>query len=269
MKPQDESFNPSNIFGEPGSLFVLNCALFTREQTVKPNAGTGAESSTEAGAVPESGPDPFTRKVDSYLTGLLAAFSKPANVEHLVPRLTTLDIGLFRRLNRSEDATVKYRIYRTHRDLLSLSVGRFDAPTDNIPPADPEYSHGSQGQMGRDEGYYHFTFSYCAGDPGTPGELAEVYKQLAMGFQKYSTILTYSAGMYYDLGERLADAEFYNLARSTDASLKKSMLETKRNEFLDAYLAWKKQHDQAARERMRAIARDLKSLDPSFNYEPK
>jgi hypothetical protein len=47
------------------------------------------------------------------------------------------------------------------------------------------------------------------------------------------------------------------------------MLETKRNEFLDAYLAWKKQHDEAARERMQAIARDLKSLDPSFHFEPK
>ena len=228
-----------------------------------------AESATGAGSAPNAGADPFTRKVEDYLTGLLAAFSKPANVEHLVPYLADHDIDLFRRLNRSEDATVKYRIYRTHRDFLILSVGRFDALAEDSPPADPEYRQGSQGQMGRNEGYYHFTFSYRAGAPGTPGELGEVYKQLLMGFQKYSTILTYSAGMYYDLGERLAEAESYNLTRSTDAAWKKSMLETKRNEFLDAYLAWKKRHDETARDRMRAIAEDLRLLDPGFNFEPK
>ncbi|MFC1799523.1 hypothetical protein ACFL2Z_01240 [Candidatus Eisenbacteria bacterium] len=257
MKPKNSSYNSSNSNSEPGSLFMLNCTLFTREEAM------------QATGTPDTGADLFTRKVDGYLTGLLAAFTKPSNVEHLVPHLADHDIDLFRRLIRSDDATVKYRIYRTQRDFLLLSIGRFDALGENSLPAGPEYRQGNQGQMGRNEGYYHFTFSYRAGEPGTPGELAEVYKQLAMGFQKYSTILTYSAGMYYDLGERLAEAEFYNLTRSTDAAWRKSMLETKRNEFLDAYLVWKKQQDEAARNRMRSIAKDLKSLDPSFNFNPK
>jgi hypothetical protein len=34
------------------------------------------------------------------------------------------------------------------------------------------------------------------------------------------------------------------------------MLETKQNEFLDAYLAWKKQRNEAARDRMQLIAED-------------
>jgi len=228
-----------------------------------------SDTTSDAVPVPDTGTEPFTRKVDGYLTGLLAAFTKPSNVEHLVPHLADYDIDLFRRLIQSDDATVKYRIYRTQRDFLLLSIGRFDALGENSLPAGPDYRQGNHGQMGRNEGYYHFAFSYRAGEPGTPGELAEVYKQLAMGFQKYSTILTYSAGMYYDLGERLAEAEFYNLTRSTDAACRKSMLETKRNEFLDAYLVWKKQRDEAAGDRMRSIAKDLRSLDPSFNFKLK
>ena len=275
MKPKNNSYNSTGSSSGPGSLFMLNCILFTREETTQntsgPDAGSSSDtrSSSDTGSSPDTRADRFTRKVDGYLTGLLAAFSKPANVEHLVPHLADHDIDLFRRFNRSEDATVKYRIYRTHRDFLLLSVGRFDALGQNAPPARREYRHGSQGQMGRNEGYYHFSFSYRAGEPGTPGELAEVYKQLSMGFQKYSTILTYSAGMYYDLDERLGEAEFYNLTRSTDAAWKRSMLESKRNEFLDAYLAWKKQPDETARDRMRAIAEDLRSLDPGFDFNPK
>jgi hypothetical protein len=123
--------------------------------------------------------------------------------------------------------------------------------------------------MGRNQGFYHFAFSYSTGDRGTPGEIAEACKQLSMGFEKYSTILTYSAGMYYDLGERLAQAEVYKLTRATEATRRRSALERKRNEFLDAYLAWKRQRDEAARDRMRLVAEDLRSLDPSFTFKPK
>jgi hypothetical protein len=262
MKPEDNSYNSTGPNSGPDSLFMLNCTLFTREENAKDSPRP------EAGSSPETGADRFTRKVDGYLTGLLAAFTKPTNVEHLVPSLAEYDVDLFRMLMSSDEATVKYKIYRTGRDFLLLSIGRFNHLAGNSLPASPEYRHGNQGQMGRNSGYYHFTFSYRAGDPGTPDEAARVYKQLSMGFQKYSTILTYSAGMYYELGDRLADAEFYNLTRSKSAARKRAMLETKRNEFLDAYLAWKKKHSEAARKRMRSIAEDLRSLDPGFTFKP-
>jgi len=244
MKEQD--------FDEPASLFMLNCLLFTREETIS-----------------DPGVDRYARKVDGYLTSLLAAFSNPANVEHLTPHLAEYDLEVFRRLKHSDDATVRYTIYKTHRDFLLLSIGRFDKGGEEALPAGPEFKQGNQGQMGSNKGYYHFAFSYSTGEPGTPGEMAEVFKQLSMGFEKYSTILTYSAGMYYDLGERLAEAEVYDLTRATEANRRRSALERKRNEFLDAYLTWKKQRNEAARDRMRLVAEDLRSLDPGFTFKPK
>lgn len=251
MKEQDLFHNSFNSSGKPASLFMLNCMLFTCEE-----------------AIPDAGVNRYARKVDGYLTSLLATFSNPSHVEHLTPRLTGYDLDVFRRLKNSDDATVKYTIYKTERDFLLLSIGKFDERGEKALPPDPEFKHGDQGQMGCNKGYYHFTFSYCTGDPVTPGEMAEIYKQLSMGFEKYSTILTYSAGMYFDLAERLADAEVYNLTRATEATRRRLVLERKRNEFLDAYLAWKKVRDQASRDRMRLIAEDLRSLDPGFTFKP-
>ncbi len=262
MKEKDflsSSFKPNT---ESASLFMLNFTLLTREEPGQCGDMSGNEAY-------EPRNDPFASKVDRYLTGVLAAFSKPSSVEQLLLRLSDHDIEIFRRFVQSGDTTMRYRIYRTERDFLLISIGKFDAPGRDALPVGPEFKHGDQGQMGRNPGYFHFIFSYCALDPVTPGELAEVYKQLGMGFKKYSTILTYSAGMYYDLGERLKEAEFYNLARSSDASRRRAVLETKRNEFLDAYLAWKKQHTEAARKRVRLLAADLRTLDPGFKFKPE
>lgn len=213
MKDQDIFNSPLNPNSESAPLFMLNCLLFTREETM------------QATGTPGPLPNRFAGKVDGYLTGLLAAFSDPSNVEHLAPHLAGYDLEVFRRLKHSDDATVRYTVYKTQRDFLLLSIGRFDERGKEALPAGPEFKQGSQGQMGSNKGYYHFAFSYCSGEPGTPGEIAEVYKQLSMGFEKYSTILTYSAGMYYDLGERLAEAEVYNLTRATGARLRRSALE--------------------------------------------
>jgi hypothetical protein len=246
---------------EPASLFMLSCALLTREES-KPGG--------PAPNRPIQGPaeTPFSAKVDGCLRNVLAAFTRPSSIEDLVLHLSEHDLELFRRFAQSDNATVRYKIYRTDRDFLLMSVGRFDSRGKDTLPVGPEFRHGNQGQMGRNPGYYHFTFSYTAGEPGTAGEMAGIYKQLAMGFQKYATILTYSAGMYYDLAERLAGAEFYDLVRSTDGARRKMELESKRNEFLDAYLAWKSQHTEAARRRMQLVAKDLRNLDPTFSYRP-
>lgn len=272
MKEKDFLGSPSNPSTDSASLFMLNCTLFTREQATPCGAAPGdaIPEQAEPGQTDSAQTDtPFDAKIDRYLNGLLAAFSRPPCIEDLVLRLADHDLEMFRRFVRSESASLRYKIYKTERDFLLMSVGRFGPRGREALPAGPEFKHGNQGQMGKNPGYYHFTFSYCAAEPRTSGKLAEIYKQLAMGFQKYSTILTYSAGMYYDLGERLAEAEFYNLSRSTDATRKRLVLEIKRNEFLDAYLAWKREHTEAAKRRMQLVADDLRTLDPGFTFRPE
>jgi hypothetical protein len=236
---------------------MMNCTLFTREE----EAGGQGKSNRDI--------ERFARKVSGCQTGLLAAFSKPSNVEHLVPQLNDIDIELFRRFLKSKDATLNYVIYRTDRDFLVMSVGRFDRAGQDSLPAGPRFRHGEQGQMGKNPGYYHFTFSYRTGDSERPEEITEVLRQLSRGLQKYSTILTYSAGMCFDIVERMAGADMHDLRRSKNATRRRTILETKRNAFLDAYLMWKRRRTEDARSLMELAAEDLRTCDPSFNFNPE
>jgi hypothetical protein len=227
---------------------MLNCLLLTR---VKNDLGTGD--------------DRFEQEVNVYLANLLTAFSKPSYIEHLRPYLSDYDIEVFRRLENSNDARLKYTIYKANADFLLFSIGVFDSAGEASLPMGPELKHGKQGQMGKGQVYYHFAFSYSRRVPGVRAAVSEVLDKLSKGFEKYVTILTYLRGEYFDIVKRLSDGEIYHLLRSVEATGKKIQLERKQNEFLDAYMDWRSQNTKEARTRVISVAAELRKLDPTFN----
>jgi hypothetical protein len=252
MNEQHSYFDLKDNQKEPTFLFMLNCVLFTR---VKNDI--------------EAGDNRFEEEVNVYLANLLTAFSKPSYIENLRPYLSDHDIEVFRRLERSNDARLKYTIYKANADFLLFSIGVFDSAGETSFPLGPEFRHGHQGQMGRGQTYYHFAFSYSKRVPGVGGTISEVLEQLSRGFEKYVTILTYLRGEYFDIVQRLSDGEIYHLLRSVEESGKRHRLERKQNEFLDAYMNWRNAGTEEARSRVVSIAEELHSLDPTFTYKPK
>jgi len=98
--------------------------------------------------------------------------------------------------------------------------------------------------------------------------MTEVLDQLSKGFDKYVTILTYLRGEYFDIVKRLSDGEIYHLLRSVEASGRRLRLERKQDEFLDAYLEWKKRGTERAKKKVVVLAEELRGLDPTFKYKP-
>ena len=251
MADQDYYFNMKDKHKEPTFFFMLNCLLLTRVQN-------DLESDDSA----------FEQEVNVYLANLLTAFANPSYIGCLRPYLSEHDMELFTRLKNSNDARLKYTIYRANADFLLFSIGVFDSAGEQSIPLGPQFKHGHQGQMGKGQTYYHFAFSYSKRVPGVAETMTEVLEQLARGFEKYVTILTYVRGEYFDIVKRLSDGEIYHLMRSVEASGKRLRLEKKQNEFLDAYMDWKNHHTERARRRVMALAEELRGLDPGFRYKP-
>jgi hypothetical protein len=236
---------------EPTFFFMLNCLLLTRVQNNL-----------------ESGNSMFEQEVNMYLANLLTAFSNPSYVAHLRPHLSDHDIEVFTRLRNANDARLKYTIYKANADFLLFSIGVFDSAGEQSIPLGPEFKHGHQGQMGKGQTYYHFAFSYSKRVPGVGDTMSEVLDQLAKGFDKYVTILSYLRGEYFDIVKRLSDGEIYHLMHSVDATERRYKLEKKQDEFLDAYMAWKSRGTKRAKKKVVILAEELRDLDPSFRYKP-
>jgi len=251
MGDRNYYFDMKDKHKEPTFFFMLNCLLLTRIQNDL-----------------ESDDSVFEQEVNVYLANLLTAFTNPSYIECLRPYLSEHDMELFTRLKNSNDARLKYTIYKANADFLLFSIGVFDSVGEHSVPLGPQFKHGHQGQMGKGQTYYHFAFSYSKRVPGVADTMTEVLEQLAKGFEKYVTILTYLRGEYFDIVKRLSGGEIYHLMRSVEASGKRLRLEKKQDEFLDAYIDWKSHHTERAKRKVMVLAEELRGLDPSFKYRP-
>jgi hypothetical protein len=251
MDDQNFYYDLKDKCREPTFFFMLNCLLLTRVQNNL-----------------ESGNGMFEQEVNMYLANLLTAFSNPSHVAQLRPHLSDHDIEVFTRLKNSNDARLKYTIYKANADFLLFSIGVFDSEGEQSIPLGPEFRHGHQGQMGKGQTYYHFAFSYSKRVPGVGDTMTEVLEQLSKGFEKYATILSYVRGEYFDIVKRLSAGEIYHLMRSVDASERRYTLERKQDEFLDAYMTWKTRGSERAKKKVVVLAEELRDLDPSFRYKP-
>ena len=235
---------------------TLNCLLLTRY-------GDDKTATREA----------FKDEVDIYISSLMAAFKNPARAEHLKPYLNAPDLDLFRRLREASDARVKYVIYRTEDDVLVTTVAFFENEDPDSYSKEPERTNGKQGQMGRGETHFRFAYTYTHLVPDVNAALAGVLEEIAAGFDKYVTIVTYLQGEPYILERRFRDAEVYVLDRSVAESLKQLKIKIKQDEFLDAYLKLKAASDMRPgyddlKHRVDLLAAELRELDPSFTFDP-
>jgi hypothetical protein len=251
MKDETYYYDMKDKAKEPTFFFMLNCVLLTRVSNDL-----------------EAGENQFEQEVNVYLANLLTAFSNPSYIERLRPYLSEHDIEVFRRLEGSNDARLKYTVYKANADFLLFSIGVFDSAGEELLPLGPEFRHGHQGQMGKAQSYYHFAFSYSKRLPAVGDTVSDVLEHLSKGFEKYVTILTYLRGEYFDILKRISDGEIYHLDRSVEATGRKIKLQRKQNEFLDAYLDWKNHGTKESKGRVISIAEELRSLDPAFTFKP-
>ncbi|MDZ4804891.1 MAG: hypothetical protein SGI90_08540 [Candidatus Eisenbacteria bacterium] len=241
----------------PSYVFMMRCLLYSRLETGN-----------------ETGTDVADEDVNVYLAHLLQSFSDPEYVESARPYLHRYDHEVFKRLERSTDARLKYVIYKTNADFLLVSIGVFDNPgqwlAHRLPQVQaPKNRAGEpteEASMGRGKTYYHFAWSYSQQvNRGHPG-ITEVLEKLSVGFDRYIRVLSHMRGEYLDLMKALSTGEIYHLERNVNKEQERQDLKQGQDAFLDSWLAWRRTGTPESLEEVRRSAAVIRALDPDFHF---
>ena len=233
---------------QPTYYFMINCLLYSRMET---------------GLV--SNQDFYDEDVNVYLAHLLHSFVNPEYVEQSRKFLSKYDTDVFRRLATSQDARLKYLIYKTNADFLLVSIGIFDNPAAAAGAA-RKAQPAEEAYIGRGKTYYHFAYSYSQQMHRKNQGVSDVLEKLSVGFEKYIRILSHMRGEYLDLVKRLSSGEVYHLERSVDEASQQELLRVKQDELLELYSAWKKEPTAEAEENLERVAGEIRQLNPSFKF---
>src|SRR2546427_11626075 len=204
---------------QPTYYFMINCLLYSRMET---------------GLV--SNQDFYDEDVNVYLAHLLHSFVNPEYVEQSRKFLSKYDTDVFRRLATSQDARLKYLIYKTNADFLLVSIGIFDNPAAaeghraKMQPSEEAY-------IGRGKTYYHFAYSYSQQMHRKNAGVSQVLEKLSVGFEKYIRILSHMRGEDLDLLKRFSQGEVYHLERSINERSQQELLSLKRYQLPVLYTA--------------------------------
>ena len=234
---------------QPTYSFMINCLLYSRMET---------------GLV--SNQDFYDEDVNVYLAHLLHSFINPEYVDQSKKFLSKYDTDVFRRLQSSTDARLKYLIYKTNADFMLISIGIFDNPM--VPAASRGKSQPSEeAYIGRGKTYYHFAYSYSQQMHRKNAGVGDVLEKLSVGFEKYLRILSHMRGEYLDLVKRLSHGEVYHLERSIDEQSQQEMLRVKQDELLELYSAWKQEPNKETTENLERVVSEIRQLNPDFKFQ--
>jgi hypothetical protein len=242
---------------KPSYFFMMRCLLYSRLET-------GYLSNQEA----------MDEDVNVYLAHLLNSFSSPDYVESCRQYLHRYDHEVFRRLQRSTDARLKYVIYKTNADFLLVSIGVFDNPTQWLADrfSEGRSSHSrptepmEEASIGRGKSYYHFAYAYSQQVNRRHPAITEVLEKLSVGFDRYIKVLSHMRGEYLDLVKVLSSGEVYHLARTVNKERERQLLNQRRDEFLDGYLKWRRSGRAEDLDNLRRAAAAIQSIDPDFKF---
>jgi hypothetical protein len=243
---------------KPTYYFVMKCLLYSRMET---------------GLV--SNKDYYDEDVNVYIAHLLNSFINPEYIQRASKYLSKYDTEVFKRLENSKDARLKYTLYKTNADFLLISLGIFDNPQafDPVNPSNcmSAEKRGLQPQeeayIGRGKTYYRFAYTYSQQIHNPQSAITEVMEKLSTGFEKYVRILSHMRGEYLNLMDRLSRGEVFHLERHVDALKKFEDLKAKQDRFLDLYMEWKRSGNEEIRGQIEQLVSEIKAIDPSFTFE--
>jgi len=148
------AYSMSDQESVPTFHFMLKCLLYSRLQT---------------GLV--SNRDFYDEDVNVYMAHLLQAFINPDYLDRVKPYLSQYDSDVFQKLSGSQDARLKYTIYKTNADFLLVSMGMFDDAEAAMPERRGSSSEKSwldpaeEAYVGRGRTYYRFAYTSASSSP--------------------------------------------------------------------------------------------------------
>lgn len=242
---------------KPAYHFMMKCLLYSRMET---------------GLV--SNKDYYDEDVNVYIAHLLNSFINPRYIEGARAYLSKYDTEVFARLADSQDARLKYTLYKTNADFLLISLGIFNNPAAAagrapglVAPEHKLFEPSEEAHIGRGKTYYRFAYAYSQQIHDPHAAITEVLEKLSTGFEKYLRILAHMRGEYLNLLDRLSHGEVYHLQRTVNEGRKNDDLRAKQDHFLDLYSEWQRGHDREVRAKIEALIAEIRQLDPGFSFE--
>ncbi|NNF07573.1 MAG: hypothetical protein HKN21_12495 [Candidatus Eisenbacteria bacterium] len=212
--------------------------------------------------------------VNVYLANLLQSFSDPGYLQQAEPYLHRYDHEVFRRMTRSTDSRLKYKIYKTNADFLLVSIGVFDNSSQtllnrvssNSGSKNRMFEPTEEATLSRGRTFYQFAYSYSQMVPKKNPAVSEVLQKLAGGFDRYIQILAHLRGEYLDIIHELSRGEVYHLERSVNREKERKELRKKQDEFLDAYADWKREPSDQNTQKLQESVDAVRAIDPEFTF---
>jgi len=236
---------------EPDFFFMMNCLMYSRLESGNP-----------------SNTDFYDEDVNVYLAHLLTSFMNPEYHERSRKYISGYDTHLFEKVKDSDDARLKYTIYKTNADFLLISIGIFRNPEGSpVGTRDSIFRNSEEAHMGRAKAYYQFAYSYSQSMFRKATAVTEVLEKLSRGFERYVEILSHMRGEYFNILDKLSSGDVYHLERSIDKFTEDGELKTLQNEFLDLYSEFMRTQDGELKVRLRSLAKKIQQIDESFRFE--
>jgi hypothetical protein len=230
--------------------YVMECLLRSRTESGNP-----------------SNVDFYEEDVNVYIASLLSMLLDPVYYVQTQKYVSEYDAGVFDKVRDTSDNRLRYWVYKANADHLLVSLGIFGRGRgDEDVAARPKRETALQA-AGRGRTYYDFARSYCELLSGSSGGASEVLAKLSAGFEKYVRILDYMRGEYFNIIDTLSEGELFHLHREIEQVKEEEYVRKMYDELLDLYLEWKVSGNDNLLIELRAIARELKNLDPSFSFE--
>lgn len=199
----------------------------------------------------------YDEDVNAYLAGLLVSYIDPRYLSAVSEVLSQYDIDVYESAAKAQDNYQIYWIYKVNADDLLLTVGLFRRFWQNAPK-----------EIVRLKQYYSIACDYQKKIYRRSTAVGEIQLKLADSTERYLAILAGARADYMRLLPEMGTEELEAFRRDLNQYEKNAALDAKRDEFLDAYSAWRKgPPDPKLNKRLVKLVEELKTQDPSFPAE--
>jgi len=232
-------------------FFMLNCLLHSRVHI-------GIESNSEF----------YDEDVNVYLAHLLNAHIDPKYLLRVSRYVRPTDAEVAATLADCDSDRRRYETYKANADFLLLGVSvfdLFDEPRHALPVTlrTPKSVY-----VGRSATYYSLASSYATKLARGDSAIGSTLGKISEGIESYVRILSYMRGQYLDFIRRYSPGELFHLDRVLEEVERDLTVEQLRNDFLDTYHAWMKTGVVELKKKLTEQARQLREIDPSFEFTP-
>lgn len=207
----------------------------------------------------------YDEDVNVYMAHLLFAVSLPEYHEMAEPYLSTDTSDILRWVRATEDRTIRYFIFKVNADHILMHTAIFDDLNKNsrkrIFRKTPQH-HQEVAKL-----YYEQAAAYHKRIYRKKTGVGEVLTKLAQYFDQYQEILRYARREYFHFVNSFKDQAFNQFLGEFKQYERDFNSKAKMDRFLELYGRWLMSHDPALATEVLRVTRELKAIDPDFNFD--